>query len=254
MKKYFRWYLVTILFSVIPSSFIYALKFKAPKLTERTLTLIEKTQLGPMNERSTAIEEAGITMCNQCYYTLISLLKDESPVIRKKTGLSLGLLRNKNAIPYLEKALQSEKDESVQIDFIRALGFLPDKDAAALAANYLNNASEKIRFAAAKTLTIIPDNSIYEKITAQLQAETSDVIKVLLLHAALKIKNKSEHITELVRYFYSPLKFVRLYAAHAAYDLKMKETLFDLRKALVLESEVEVRDEFHQAYNATFIR
>jgi len=231
---------------------IHSADFKPAAISEHTQALIEKTQLGSLEERSAAIEEAGITGCKTCYYSLISLLKDESPIIRRKTAISIGLLRNKNAISHLEKALEVEKEESVKVDFIRALGFLASPEAAKLASSYLSNESEKIRFAAAKTLTVIADIGTYDKITAQLKSESSDSTKVLLLHAALKMKLNAEHILELVKYFYSSTRLVRLYAARAAADLKIKETLLDLKKAVIMEPDVELREQFFHAYNVTF--
>jgi len=254
MKKIFFPGLISLFLAILSAAPLTAISLKPTKLTDQTLNLIERIQLGTIAERSVAIEEAGVTGCKPCYYTLVSMLKDESPKIRRATGMSLGLLRNASAISHIDKALQVETDESVKADMVRSLGFYRTKESATLVGNYLNSNSEKIRFAAAKVLTIVVEETMYDKIMGQLKTETSDAIKVMLLHAALKLKIKSDQVTELVRFFYSTDRFVRLYAARGAADLKLKEALLDLKKAVLLEPEVDVRDEFYRAFNETLYK
>ncbi|MDH4261601.1 MAG: HEAT repeat domain-containing protein [Spirochaetia bacterium] len=253
MKK-FKTAIISAIFNfLVINGYLAASDFKTPKLTEHAQDLIETLKIGPLEERIRAIEECGINGYIPCYYTLVSLLNDPAPVIRKKSAISLGLLRNKNAIPHLEKAMESEKDESVQIDIIRSLWFFKNKESAVFAEKYLSSNSEKLRFIAAKVLTTVTDDSLYDKIGERLKVENSDIVKVMLLHASLKIKKTSANVTELIKYFYSTQTNVRLYAARAAGDLKIKEALLDLKKALILEPDVETRFEFHKAYNETFI-
>jgi len=244
----------TLLFCIIATDNIRADGFKPPRFTEIEQNLIETLKIAPMSERVKAIEICGINGYIPCYYTLISLLKDEEPIIRKKSTISLGLIRNLNAIPYIEKAMEIEKDESVQIDLIRSLVLFQNIESTKIAEKYLSNDSEKVRFASAKVLCSIVNESLYDKIMERMKSESSDSVKVMLLHAALKIKQTSGNITELVRYFYSTNRIVRLYAAKAAADLKIKESLLSLRKAVILEDDMEVREEFHRAYNATYLK
>ena len=252
MKIYIRIITALATSSALFTGNLGASDFKPPKLTDHALMLIERTKLGPLDERAEAIEECGVSRYIPCYYTLISLLKDESPLIRRMSGLSLGLLRNPNAITYIDQALATEKDESVKLYLLRSLGLFRTEKSLEMAEKFITDESEKVRFEAAKVLNHMPANAQYEKINTQIKNESSDLVKVMLISAALKVKKTSDYITELVKYFYSTKRNVRLYAARTASDLQMKETLLPLRKAIILEDDFEIRDELIQAYNDTY--
>lgn len=254
MRKTLPAFITIFFWLIVTNSKINSAGFQPPQLTDYAQSLIETLRIGPLDERVRAIEICGINGYIPCYYTLVSLLKDVEPVIRKKSAISLGLLRNKDAMIHIEKAMEAEKDESVQADFIRSLMFFKSVDSTKIAEKYIGSESEKIRFVAVKVLTIASDETLYDKISERIKVENSEHVKVMLLHAALKIKKTSANITELVRFFTSTQRIVRLYAAKAAEDLKLKETLLPLKKALILEDDPEVREEFHHAYDQTYIK
>lgn len=229
--------------------------FKPPALTEYRLNLIQRAKLGTIEERVKAIDECGVSRPALCYYTLIDLISDESPIIRERAALALGSLRDKSAITYIDKALTIESNQTVKISLLRALILLRHKDAATIALKYIEDPDEKIRFTAAKVLVANGDESFYAKIQSSISAEKSDLVKVMLIHAALKIKkgsnsgkNGENYSTELIRYFFSTNRDIRLYSARAAMDLKLKETLAPLHEAILKEGDPVVRDAFYKAF------
>jgi HEAT repeat protein len=243
-------------FFIFLTSTLFGSDLKPPRLTPYTQNLVERTRLGTVEERKSAIEECGVSKFSVCYYVLIELLNDPSPEIRKRSALSLGLIRIASAIPHIEKALNEEKEESVQVSLIGALAFLrsPDKSAPALAAKYLDANSDKIRYAAARVLTINVNNNLYDAIMGRIQNETNDKVKIVLLHAALKIKQTETEIKSLIKYFYSTQRDLRMVSAKAASSLQLKEFLQPIRSAIMVELDLEVLEEFYQAYNLTFFR
>lgn len=228
--------------------------FKSVQMSDYRQRLIERVKLGTIAERVQAIQECGVSRPGICYYALIDLLSDESAVIRERAAISVGLLRNTDALPHIQKALETEKDEKVQISLIRSLSFFRSTAAAKIAEKYISSASSDIRFNVGKVLAVKPDESQYANIAGQLKTESVSKVRIMLLQAALKIKKTNDYMVELIRYFTDTDPIVRLYAARAAGDLKFKDALLPLHKAILIEPDGEVIDEFFKAYNQTYLK
>ncbi|MDH4200957.1 MAG: HEAT repeat domain-containing protein [Spirochaetia bacterium] len=242
-----------ILWTVLASP-SFGKDFKAIQMSEFRQRLIERVKLGTIDERIQAIQECGVSRPGICYYALIDLLSDESPIIRERAAISVGLLRNIDALPHIQKALDTEKDEKVQVSLLRGLSFFRDENATKIAEKFLINPSDAIRFNVGKVLCAKPDDSFYPNIAEQIKVEKVPKIKVMLLRAALQIKKNNDYIIELIRYFTDTDPLVRLYAARAASDLKLKDALLPLHKAILIEPDGEVLDEFFRAYNYSYMK
>ena len=241
----------SLLLSLIPFDLVQAKgrSFRIPQLNTYTKNLISIVSTGTPEERIRAIQECGYSHFLVCYYPLVEALSDEDPAIRSASSFALGILRIPESLEHLTKALREEKDKKAQESMLFALGLLENSDGASVVAEFLTADEMRVRRAAAIALGKIASPETKDAVLEALKSEDVDLIHVELVYAILKVDpGNSEMIRELIGHLFNQERLVRFSAAQAAGDLKIKETLTPLQKAITFENDEMVRRELIEAY------
>ncbi len=223
-----------------------------PTLNRDTVLLVERTYTGTTDERVLAIQECGGGRYTICYYALVEHLEDPEPQIREHSAQALGLLRLPESVEHIARALEIEKDDVVMISLIRSLGLVGSKSAATHVEPYLAHNDTQIRRVAAISLGLIASEDSLDPILRALDTEIELPVQIELVCAGLLIDPaNTDLLAELIENLFSTDRMVRYRAARVAYEVRAKEALAPLERAIMFEVDMTVREELVRAYLVT---
>jgi HEAT repeat protein len=204
-----------------------------------------------------AIRECAVSRINTCVYPIIEHLKKDGPEnaqLRRESASALGELRAPEAREPLLALLEKEKDNHVKGAIIRALGKIGNKADIKVVSGYLGDSDASVRRLAARSLYDLDDKAASAEVSGKISGEKDDFTRVEFLNTALQHEGGNvQHALALSKILLSPDRAARMRAAEVLGFYKNKETLGDLRRALSVETDLQVRAVIHEAIQSTII-
>ena len=256
MKKIFTISTLLILFQGLSISVFSRTadfrRFSSSEVQDKFKKLIEDVESGSPEIRLKSIQQCGWWRVYPCYRALLRGMEDLDSRIRKESANSLGLLALPESAPLMETALKNEKDITVQLAIIFALGNSGNKDSAKTLTAQFESKDEKIRRQAILALSYLNVPDAVPAVKKALETETVEYIKPLYLKVILLFERENTKYTDmLIGLLGAANPLTRYYAANTIFELKIKEANIPVVKAMALEEYDYVKQRLYDAYQAS---
>lgn len=211
---------------------------------------VELAHWGSLDERKKAIEACSVIP--YCFRALVANLEHEDREIREAAARSLGFLGLKESVEPLRQAIEKEQNEKVKSVMIWALGSTRVKNSrehAQYLEPMLNDKNPVIRRSVAFALGALRQAESLSPLKNRAQNEENEWVKVELYRSILAIdlteQDTQKSLAALLR---SKDPSIRYRAAIVIHELRVRSARDELKRAIFLEEDPQVRDAMEQAY------
>ena len=166
--------------------------YNHPRLSEIFINALQEKKDSEAFQKSTFIRVASAEILSKIKGSfsvcLIEALNDRSPEVRTEVATSLGKLKDKNAVSYLVKTLQKEKDTGVSVAVINALAQIPSKSCITALQDFLNKTNNStLKIAAGRALyTLTQDENYLNLLFSYLKSENPEVRRFAVSYLRIK--------------------------------------------------------------------